>query len=379
MRTDRDNLVSIDIARALAAFSVFVYHYGVGAVLAKYTGISSFNWLAIPGANYGVTLFFVISGFCIHRSEWKRLLRNPSGVFDTRGYFERRFRRIYPVYAFALVLSCLVNGMTSDWPGLADLGTHALLIHGFSASYFNGINVVLWTISVEAFFYIIYPSWLKYRLTAGLSRAFLAGTVLSALSCLLSALFLYPYGLPTRWFFLTTWGGWLFGAMLAETIEEHAAFYKSWRWWLPGIAAWICALWAEASGLYTGRLLILQFPARIYVCAWPLSAIVLLENSLENSGHLLRKFVRLASLVGVSSYSLYLLHEPLISVRNLLQATIHFGHFKFAFQLFWFFVVIQVSWFSYRNLELRFIRRAKTLGSPSLAASQSPATVAQGS
>lgn len=378
MRTDRDNLISIDIARALAALSVFVFHYGVGAVLAKYTGISTFNWLAIPGANYGVTLFFVISGFCIHRSEWRRLARNPSGSFDTWGYFARRFRRIYPVYAFALSLSCLINGLNSDWPGFGDIGTHVLLLHGFSATYFNGINVVLWTISVEAFFYIIYPAWLNYRLKAGLARAFLGGTVISVLSCSVSAFLLYPFGFPTRWFFLNTWGGWLLGALFAETIDQHAAFYKSWGWWLSGLVAWTLALWGEASGLYEGRLLILLFPVRIYLSAWPLSAIVLLENRFADSGNVLRKLVRVVSLIGLSSYSLYLLHEPLIAVRNLLQGAIHIACLKLAFQVVWFFVVIGLSWLSYQHLELRFIKRRTVSGAPPMRAPQSPAIAAQG-
>lgn len=207
MALDKDNLVSINIARGLAALSVFIYHYQVGAVLAKYTGINAFNWIGIPGANYGVTLFFVISGYCIHGSEWRRLQRNPGTPFSMSSYFERRIRRIYPVYLFALLLSFLINGMNSSWPSLSDLSVHMLLLHGFSSNYFNTINLVLWTISIEAFFYLIYPAWLKLRLRAGLGAAFISGTLLSIACCAFTAAFLYPYGLPARWFFLNTWGG----------------------------------------------------------------------------------------------------------------------------------------------------------------------------
>jgi peptidoglycan/LPS O-acetylase OafA/YrhL len=49
----KSELVSINIGRGLAALSVFVYHYGVGQVLVKYTGFSALNWLAYPGALYG--------------------------------------------------------------------------------------------------------------------------------------------------------------------------------------------------------------------------------------------------------------------------------------------------------------------------------------
>lgn len=230
MVPNHNKLVSINVARGLAALSVFVYHYQVGAVLAKYTGIIAFSWIAYPGANYGVTLFFVISGFCIHGSEWRRLQRDPGAAFSLRRYAERRVRRIYPVYLFALLISCLLNGINGDWPSFTDLTFHVLLLHGFSQAFFNSINLVLWTISIEGFFYIIYPLWLKYRLKAGLLRAFVGGTLLSTVCLALTAAFFYPYSLPSRWFFLNTWGGWLLGALLAETMETSPQFYRSGGW-----------------------------------------------------------------------------------------------------------------------------------------------------
>ena len=79
----QEGLISINVARGVAAFSVFVYHYGLGKILAKYTQIPEFNYLSIPGAEYGVPLFFAISGFCIHRSEWLQILRGNSLDFTS--------------------------------------------------------------------------------------------------------------------------------------------------------------------------------------------------------------------------------------------------------------------------------------------------------
>jgi len=354
--SDYTKLTSINVARGLAAFSVFVYHYQVGAVLAKYTGIGAFNWIGFPGANYGVTLFFVISGFCIHGSEWRRLQRDPEAAFSLRSYAERRVRRIYPVYLFALLISCLLNGINGDWPSFTDLHVHIFLLHGFSQAYFNSINLVLWTISIEAFFYIIYPLWLKYRLQAGLLRAFVGGTLLSMACCALTAAYFYPYSLPSRWFFLNTWGGWLLGALRAETMETSPQFYRSWKWWGIGIIVGAFGLFAEVSDFYQGHWLILKFPVRIYLCAWPLAGLVLAEKNLCSSRGIIGKAVAFLSWIGLASYSVYLLHEPLITLRNLVQNQVPFVYFKMPFQIASFFVILGISWLSYRYLELRFMR-----------------------
>jgi peptidoglycan/LPS O-acetylase OafA/YrhL len=356
MVSSKDNLVSINVARGLAALSVFVYHYQVGAVLAKYTGINAFSWMALPGSNFGVTLFFVISGYCIHGSEWRRLQKGPGIPFSLGGYFERRIRRIYPVYLFALLFSCVLRGFTSGWPAWSDFSAHALLLHGFSSSYFNSINLVLWTISIEAFFYIIYPGWLALRLRVGLGRALICGILISVASCVLTAALFYPYGLPARWFFLNTWGGWLVGALLAETIETKPDFYRSWRWWGTGAGLWILGLCAEAGDFYQGHWLLLKFPVRICLCAWPLSALVLHEHRLVSGRGIVGGLVAGLSWIGLASYSLYLLHCPLTEVRTVLQQHVNFGWFKLPFQCGWFFVILGISRLSYRYLELKFMK-----------------------
>jgi peptidoglycan/LPS O-acetylase OafA/YrhL len=58
----------------------------------------------------------------------------------------------------------------------------------------------------------------------------------------------------------------------------------------------------------------------------------------------------------LASYSVYLLHEPLITLRNLVQNQVPFVYFKMPFQIASFFVILGISWLSYRYLELRFMR-----------------------
>lgn len=157
------NLITIDIVRGFAALSVFIYHYGVGLVLGKATGWSGFITLSLPGAVFAVPLFFAVSGFCIHWSQLRQEQRQGQSLIDYKMYFWRRFWRIYPTYLVALLFSCAVQAMEGQKVDLWDFLLHITLLHGFSVAAFNSINLVLWTISIEAMFYVLYPLWYAAR------------------------------------------------------------------------------------------------------------------------------------------------------------------------------------------------------------------------
>ncbi|MFM8807542.1 MAG: acyltransferase family protein [Chthoniobacterales bacterium] len=108
----------LDVLRAAAIFAVFWHHVIYHALSER--GLSGAvlrgNW-QLPGGSgdigdwcsfaigqyggWGVALFFVISGFCIHLSFLKwQASASERGFW--RPYFVRRFFRIYPPYLFAL-------------------------------------------------------------------------------------------------------------------------------------------------------------------------------------------------------------------------------------------------------------------------------------
>jgi len=115
------------------------------------------------------------------------------------------------------------------------------------------------------------------------------------------------------------------------------------------------------SEFYQGHWLILKFPVRIYLCAWPLAGLVLAEKNFCSARGIVGKSVACLSWIGLASYSVYLLHEPLITFRNLIQNQAPFVYFKMPFQIAWFFVILAISWLSYRYLELRFMRPRRQL------------------
>src|SRR5882724_10656327 len=153
LRGDRDE--ALDGLRAIAALMVVFYHCGVELRLPPFV---------IPGYS-GVHLFFVLSGYLISRPFWARLVSGQP-LPSWRKYGARRFVRIYPTYFVALVVFIAMRFAGHlHTPTFADVLLHALLVFNWGdAAQFFVINIAMWTLAIEAQFYVILP------IAAGLAR-----------------------------------------------------------------------------------------------------------------------------------------------------------------------------------------------------------------
>jgi peptidoglycan/LPS O-acetylase OafA/YrhL len=187
-------LSSLTAARFLAALSIVLYHLHM---LGISSGPSWYRTLA--GAGYlGVGFFFVLSGFILVYTYAGREMR----LID---FWQARFVRIYPAYLFSLAITApgfYYIVLTYDVPSLAWIREHLLLASGLALlllqSWLPGAatawNSVAWSLSDEAFFYILFPFIL--RVLAGATRRGLAAAMLAcwAMSLTLSTAYsiLYP-------------------------------------------------------------------------------------------------------------------------------------------------------------------------------------------
>lgn len=146
VRGDRDE--ALDGLRAVAALMVVFYHCGVELRL---------PYLILPGYS-GVHLFFVLSGYLISRPFWACLL-SGAPLPSWRRYAARRFMRIYPTYFVALVIFVAMRFVGHlRPPGSEDVLLHALLIFNWGApAQFLAINIAMWTLAIEAQFYVLLP------------------------------------------------------------------------------------------------------------------------------------------------------------------------------------------------------------------------------
>jgi peptidoglycan/LPS O-acetylase OafA/YrhL len=168
-RTTTNEVPSLTGLRFIAAFSVAFAH--CSAVLFRIEGVSSLSWLGVP-AGFGMSLFFVLSGFVIHYNYRAVLQRGIPGIGR---FIWARFARLYPLFLFVLAVDVvfgrqLFNYVTGSDPEflntLSALPYYLTFTHSWfyelyedsSLIYVTGANSSLsWSISTEWFFYLSYP------------------------------------------------------------------------------------------------------------------------------------------------------------------------------------------------------------------------------
>jgi peptidoglycan/LPS O-acetylase OafA/YrhL len=201
--TDRNR--ALDGIRGLAILWVFAFH--ANALLVGGAADTPAGWaqsLAAKGM-LGVQLFFVLSGFLLARP-WMMAAAGGTAYPSIRHFFVRRARRIFPAYwihlalLIGLILPILRGGFAvmGTEIGQTNLWLHIPLLHflhpGSSGSL--GLNMALWSLSIEAQFYLLLPL---------LAPLFVQNRVLIALpAALLIALLWKTYapGLLMEWVYL---------------------------------------------------------------------------------------------------------------------------------------------------------------------------------
>jgi peptidoglycan/LPS O-acetylase OafA/YrhL len=292
----------LDLFRAIAALSVFIHHfYQQNAVFFDKNYASPF--LSFLGG-WGVTLFFVISGFCIHHS---RLLSvEKKDTFDLRQYFVRRFFRIYPgfvvcVLLFFLVGQYFISNLVPNSKPIA-IFMHLGLISSFFVEYSGAINHVLWSVVAECHFYILYAIlWRKFSGIKSTIIMLLLSLFIGAATFILSVA-LFPQGaerLLVQKIFLASWWIWCLGVLVAELLHRRIFFFRS----MFGNRTALLVITIISFGIaYLPFAYSIQFQrfALPFLCAG------LIFFALQDTYSL--NHVRFLYFIGLVSYSLYLYH-----------------------------------------------------------------------
>ena len=306
-----------------------------------------------------VPLFFVISGFCIHLAG---LSRPPGPAFALNFYLERLIR-IYPAWLVAVAFSAIVLAAMDQEVSFGMILSHLTLTNGFVNDY--RLNAALWSVSVECFLYLLYPAWLSMRRRLGLSAAALASAMVCGMSCIATSVIHPEASGPAIWFFLNVWSGWVAGAVLAEIwMSKTRMRLTRASWWILGLVAASLHIALSARGFYVGPWKFFSLPITISLFVWPLALLLLFGESLQAKGsHRLTQVVWRAMVsVGAFSYSLYLLHIPLQSLRLLVWSAVPSVLWVQAFVLAaWLGLVLAVAWICYRWVELPASRIGRRL------------------
>ena len=148
---------NIDIVRALAILIILVYH--IFAITNVKLVDNNLRYFVQYGGEYGVTIFFIISGFSIYKSLFRRKDNFKYGTF-----IKERLKRILPQYYISLIILMVFTGSTVvlfSKEQIWNLLSHLFLVHGFFYKYQGSISGVAWTLTPIFCFYLFAPLLFK--------------------------------------------------------------------------------------------------------------------------------------------------------------------------------------------------------------------------
>jgi len=296
----------LDGLRGFLALYVVAHHIGFAifgfSPMSPWFRILTYGPLSVP-------VFIILSGFCLMLPVLGNNFRLRNGLSS---FFMRRALRILPPYFSAIIFSLLlihflIGQKTGHQWDIALPATtksiviHFLLLQNLFPDEGGKINFVFWSISVEWQIYFFFPLLLWGWRSVGAVWTTLA-------TILISSLMEKKLGHFTEAHFLGLFALGMFAAYISFSSDAAATKYKAFPWRLIALAAlpsyfflknvqheWAHLAGEAAFGCFASALLII---ASINPKGW------------------LRAFLNFKPLifVGWFSYSLYLIHAPLIQV-----------------------------------------------------------------
>ncbi len=300
----------IQALRAVAVLAVVVFHVNSA-------------WL--PGGFLGVDIFFVISGFVISRKIWGDM---NAGIFSLRDFYIRRIKRLLPALFVTVAVTLFIGLIILPAEAVSELlysaGAALLSLSNFffwgQSGYFapEALERPLlhtWSLGLEEQFYLIFP-----LIFIGLFKLKPRGRLLG-----LAGLILLSAG-ASQWVLRT---------------DPNTAFYmlpfRGFEFLLGALTAAIPVLRGKASALYSALgvasllfiiTMLFVWNAQTPLPGWRAFIICLVTAFLLLIAPFMIGFAGFISskplqYIGNISYSLYLVHWPVIVFLNVQLAGMH--------------------------------------------------------
>jgi peptidoglycan/LPS O-acetylase OafA/YrhL len=304
---------ALDGLRGVAILSVLAFHTH-----------HIFGWSLLKGANAGVDIFFVLSGFLITVlliQEWEQ-----TGTISLKSFYWRRALRLVPALLVLLTALYFLSDLLF-LPAEADDTRRGIPVAFVYASdvalaFFNvrlGALQHTWSLAIEEHFYLIWPLFLVAALKLGIGKKRLVTiALLLAVASALHRASLHLFGAPP----VRTYYG----------IDTRADAL------LIGCATGLCVIWGmlgvrSLKPLLVPALVVISFCLAVTgygssfmsvggFTLFALATAVLLVHVILSPSSYLRRILECGPLVWVGriSYGLYLWHYPVFKATSFLNA-----------------------------------------------------------
>jgi len=319
----------INILRAVAVLSVLFYH----AEINLFKG----GWL-------GVDIFFVISGYLISNIIISDL---NNSTFSFKNFYERRVRRIIPAL-FSVILICLPFSYWLLTPRAILEFSKSMIssIFFYSNYFFQNLDFYnaeptkvmpllhTWSLAVEEQFYIIFP-----LICFVIYKYFRKYFVFFIVTIIFISIYLNSTTAELVKFYQIQYRGWeLVAGALIMVINSKIKIKKINI--LGYLIIFLCVYYFNDSMLNLNSI-----EPRLFAVAG--TGLVLISKS--NNFHNIKPIL----IIGSSSYSIYLFHQPIFAFYRLFNERYFLSESWFGVFLVILLVLI-ISYYHWKNIELFF-------------------------
>ena len=308
-RPDRQRLAGLDGIRGLAALYVVINHVFLRAFPGYPVDHAPFwaGWLIY--GRFAVVVFIVLSGFSLALSPARHGWR-LDGISQ---FARRRARRILPAYWAALAFSLVVAWVIVPQPGHGVPDAKSVLVNGLLLQNIVGArspNAAFWSMAVEAQLYLLFPLLLllvrRWSAVWMVATATLVVAAVGIVGPHISRVDTFVIQSPPDLAALFAVG------ILSAGIVGASTGRRSWPWhWfaLAAAAPVLATIWWQGS-VWT-----LDHLFWVDIALGPAIACLLAGLATGRPSRLLRALdAKPVHNLGMSSYSLYLTHAPIVAI-----------------------------------------------------------------
>ena len=326
----------INSLRAIAVLAVVFYH----AELELFKG----GWL-------GVDIFFVISGYLISNIIISEL---NEGTFSFKKFYLRRIKRILPVFYFISILTSFIAIFSFNSEKLVEYSKSLLASLGFVSNiYFSNLDfytydpikysflVHTWSLAIEEQFYLFFPIVLFIIFKFLKSKTFIFLSSIGIVSFLLNIL----NGGQDKFYFLQ-YRIWEFIAgCVVMIVSQNIIKYPR----------------TKVVGIFLIVFLILYFNDDWILDIEPkflaiIGTMFFILDKNENSKIDFYLSFKTFSIIGISSYSMYLLHQPMFAIIRIFKDSFNRGGLTFWDKGISILVLILISNVFYKKIEIIYMK-----------------------